>query len=407
MTFFAGRRDSYQLPLALAEAGCLEAFVTDSYWPFENPLWGSLVRRCMPPRLRNLRHVDGLPSNSVRIAWRALAGILAMRIRPGLPLDGHVDDALGETGRRIAARTSAAVFACSYYAHSAFREGPDRPRERFLFQIHPHPASVRALLTDELERCPWAEASLRNEAEMNIAANRLEHLSEEPQLANGWVVASSYTASTLIEHGIPADKVHVVPYGVDVTAFPRRKTPRTTTGPLEVVFLGSMVQRKGLSYLLEAFRQLNTREIRLTLVGRGFLDQGIFDRYRDVPFVVRRSLPHDQLIGLLHESDVFVLPSLVEGFGQVLLEAMSAGLPVITTPHTCAPDLVQNGREGWIVPVRSAEAIAERLAWCADHRADVAAMGEAAAALAERTPWSGFRSGIVNAYRKMLTAVDT
>ena len=66
--------------------------------------------------------------------------------------------------------------------------------------------------------------------------------------------------------------------------------------------------------------------------------------------------------------DVFVFPSLFEGFGLVLLEAMAMGLPMITTAHTAGPDLLEDGKEGFIVPIRSAEAIAEKLTWLSAHR---------------------------------------
>ena len=97
-----------------------------------------------------------------------------------------------------------------------------------------------------------------------------------------------------------------------------------------------------------------------------------------------------------------MLPSLAEGFALVILEVMSGGVPVITTSHTCAPDVMVDGEHGFIVPIRDSAAIAERLNWGIEHRADLAVMGEAAAAQSRIFTWERFRAGIREAYVEMV-----
>jgi glycosyltransferase involved in cell wall biosynthesis len=104
----------------------------------------------------------------------------------------------------------------------------------------------------------------------------------------------------------------------------------------------------------------------------------------------------------LQEADVYVLPSLAEGFGQSILEAMSCGVPVITTPNTCGPDLITEGREGFIVPIRDAEAIAAKLEWCIANRGALKEMGRAAGEAAQRLSWARFRETVRAAYCRML-----
>jgi glycosyltransferase involved in cell wall biosynthesis len=269
--------------------------------------------------------------------------------------------------------------------------------------MHPHPLSGRRILREELERYPWAKASLLREEELRPNTLRFEELCEEPSLANGWLAASTFTAQTLIENGVPSDAVHRVPYGVDPSEFPARARPRNADQPLEILFLGSMIQRKGLCDLLEAMQKLRSRQVRLTLAGRGYIDTDLLAHYSGVQPTVRQSPTQSELVHLMHQSDLFVLPSLLEGFGHAIVEAMCAGLPIVATPHTCAPDLIQNGVEGWIVPIRSPEALADRLTWAADHRIELAAMGEAAARRARALTWQRFREGIGNSYRAMLS----
>jgi glycosyltransferase involved in cell wall biosynthesis len=405
VVFFAGARDHYQLPLALAERDWLESFITEIYWPMEHRRLGPVFRGALPRRMHSLRHQDGLSSSRVRISWRGLAANAAMMAFPKWKLFSMSDRWLGEKGRRVAARTGAAILSYSYYVHSAFRPGCDRPRYRFIFQLHPHPRSVRRILEEEVERCPWAAASLQQEEELRPDARRFEQLCEEPTLANGWIAASEFTAQTLAENGIPRDQIHVVPYGIDPIGFPRRQRPRRSDEPLEILFIGSMIQRKGLSDLLEAVRRMPSRHVRLTLAGRGFVDRKLLEHYSDVTFSVRHAPNQTELVRLMHQSDLFVLPSLVEGFGHVVAEAMCSGLPVIATPHTCAADLVRENREGWLVPIRSPEAIANRLGWALDHRNDLIDMGEAAAERARTLTWTRFRQGIALAYQAMVRGV--
>src|SRR5206468_9345000 len=73
------------------------------------------------------------------------------------------------------------------------------------------------------------------------------------------------------------------------------------------------------------------------------------------------SLPHQQILKLMHEHDVLVFPSLFEGFGLVITEAMSQGTPVITTERTVGPDIIDHGQNGWIVEAGSTEALQQAI----------------------------------------------
>ena len=130
-------------------------------------------------------------------------------------------------------------------------------------------------------------------------------------------------------------------------------------GKLRVLFVGALSQAKGLGYLLEAVAGLEGG-IEFTLIGRRVSPTvpapSLLEKYNWIP-----SLPHDELLREMSRHDVLVLPSLHEGFGLVMTEAMSQGLVVITTPHTAGPDLITDGVDGFVVPIRSAAAIEEKL----------------------------------------------
>jgi glycosyltransferase involved in cell wall biosynthesis len=97
----------------------------------------------------------------------------------------------------------------------------------------------------------------------------------------------------------------------------------------------------------------------------------------------------------MREHDVLVLPSLFEGVGLVILEAMAQGIPVITTPHTAGPDVITDGADGFIVPIRAPAEIAARLEKLRSDAARAEAMGGAARATAERWTWARYRAGLI------------
>jgi glycosyltransferase involved in cell wall biosynthesis len=403
----AGARDHYQLPLALHESDLLHTLVTDMYLPADKKWFSYSVKSFLRREAVSTRFCSGLDSRRVRISKGALCTFALMKAIPQLRFNRLKDRFLSKKARQIALRDNAPLFCYSYYASEAFKEERETPGSRFLFQLHPHPRAVRSILLDEIDRVPFAERSLRMEHELSLDQKEFDELAIEPHLANGWVVASSYTSRTLSDHKIPADQIHVVPYGVDSSAFAQRNRPPDSAKPFTIAYVGSLIQRKGLSYLLDAVRMLNSRNIRVLLCGRGFVDQQLLKQYSDVKTEISIGLSQQELVRRMHEADVLVLPSLAEGFAHVILEAMSCGLPVISTTHTCAPDTITDGKHGFIVPIRSSEKIAEHLSWALDHRAELASMGEAAALQARLFTWERFRCGVREAYMKMVTSAQS
>lgn len=390
---FKGARDSYQVPLALHEVGKLSTLVTDWYSPFDHE-WFPRLAAVGPAGLRGSlrrRYCPGLPSSRVVSVWWEL-----LRSKASSYWGSRVgDDRIGALAGQLARRHGGGILAYSYYGYSAFRGYGAGPLPKILFQLHPHPLTVRRILEEEVGTNPGCWASLSRELEMAMPQHRLQQLAEEPLLADLCIVASGYTRDTLIENGCDPNKIHVVPYGVDSVRFSPPERP--PVGPLRVLFVGQIVQRKGLMYLLEAWRRLSLHDSSLIVAGRGEVDPAVLAALSECEGSVelRRNVSSSELHQLYRTSHVCCVPSLAEGFGLVYLESLACGTPVIATSHTGAADIINQGQEGFIVQPRNSEELTACLAWCYDHPDELAAMRMPARHLAESYSWSRFRRGVV------------
>jgi glycosyltransferase involved in cell wall biosynthesis len=111
------------------------------------------------------------------------------------------------------------------------------------------------------------------------------------------------------------------------------------------------------------------------------------------------AVPHSELLAALHRADALIFPTLCDGFGMVVTEAWSRGVPVITTAAAGAADLLRPQRNGLLIPAGEAGAIAHALEWCLAHRAELRAMREAALATAAGWQWSDYRARLAAVLR--------
>jgi alpha-maltose-1-phosphate synthase len=252
------------------------------------------------------------------------------------------------------------------------------------------------IFAEEREREPeWAETltGARDSTE------KLARKDQELQLAQRVIVASSFTKETLRDAPV-APRIDIVPYGAPD---PISSQIRKSSGRLRVLFAGALGQRKGLSYLLKAVEMLKD-SVELTLLGKKSVAncralESAVRQYRWIP-----SLPHAGILREMQNHDVLVFPSLFEGFGLVVLEAMAQGTPVITTAHTCGPDIIQDGIDGFIVPIRSSQAIAEKLELLINDRDLLATMKQSAREKAASRRWQNYGQRLVEVAREVMAS---
>lgn len=204
--------------------------------------------------------------------------------------------------------------------------------------------------------------------------------------ADAIIVTSDFVRRTFVERGVAASKVHVVPYGIDPRPLPRGgargPTPR-------VLFVGGCSLRKGIPYLLDAWRKL-APDAELRLVGRA--NAALFERAGGLPARAVATGPKTgaALDAEYAAADIFVLSSVEDGWGLVTNEAMSAGLPVIVTDRCGSAEIVRDDVNGYVVPARDSDALADRIATLLRDGARRRRMGAAARATAESRTWRAY-----------------
>lgn len=225
----------------------------------------------------------------------------------------------------------------------------------------------------------------------------------EYEQADAVVVPSEFARRSYVEMGVPAHKVHKIPYGVRLERF--RRVVEPAPDRFEVLFVGGVNLRKGFPYLLQAFQKLSHPGKRLRMVGNvsGDIKEVLATLPQEgVEFVGH--LPQDQLETVMSSSHVMVLPSIEDGFGMVMTQAMACGCPVISSCNTGGPDVYEDGKEGFVVPIRSAHAIRERLQQLAD---DPALQRQMSAAALQRVTsiggWQEYGDGYTALLQNMVS----
>ncbi len=187
----------------------------------------------------------------------------------------------------------------------------------------------------------------------------LKHAEQEDHLADHHIVPSSFSKRTYVRAGMDPNKISIVPLGVDLNRF-CPSIEKDDDQHFRILFVGAIGQRKGIKYLLEAFKRLSLPNSELVLAGRVSGSGKPLEQYRHL-FHLEKYIEPSLLPNFYRSGKVFVLPSVYDALGQVVLEAMACGLPVIVSENTAGHDIVRDGVDGFVVPIRDIEALSEKL----------------------------------------------
>lgn len=224
-------------------------------------------------------------------------------------------------------------------------------------------------------------------------------------LADRIVAVSNYSANDLSSRGVSREKIDIVPNGVDINRFhPGSSTVEFEEWERVLLYVGPLAERKGLQYIIRAMPSILRKypDTGLVLVGSGEKEDlrqlaeelNVLDNVHFEGFV-----PDDDLPDYYRSADVFVFPSLLEGFGMVLVEAMASGLPVVSTTATAIPEVVDNA--GLLVPPRDQSELATAVSTLIENGFDSWSEKSLDRALGHFT-WTETTNQLCSVYNKVL-----
>jgi glycosyltransferase involved in cell wall biosynthesis len=297
-----------------------------------------------------------------------------------------------------------AVYCYEDCARDTFRAARELGWTRFYDLPIAYWETSQRLLREEARRWPEWEPTLVGTRD---SREKLERKTEELELADAVLCPSRFVLDSLPAEARLNKHCVVAEFGSPVVEHRapalrgEMKSPGRSSA-LRVLFAGSLTQRKGLADVFAAMKLLNRRDIELVVMGAPISP---LEFYRKEYAFFRYEPPraHSEVLALMQSCDIFILPSIVEGRALVQQEAMACGLPLIVTPNAGGEDLIEQGRTGFLVPIRSAEALAEKISWFADHRDAVPEMSAAAQRKAREYTWRSYGEKVLAAVQLMLS----
>lgn len=362
-----GAREHYAPARAAAKAGRLNRLYTDVWASANTPIGRKLFS--LVPRLGSRWHPELADATvctlGLGVAWASnrrtpsetipemyshfqqVGGIFSKAVAKQLHAQAKQRESLAPGG----------FFSFTTTALEALKAARELSMTTVVSQIDP--ARIEdALVAQEAEKWPGWET--RRGAVPQSYWNRLE---EEWSCADAVLVNSEWSKAALVEQGVASEKLFTVPLAFEPQVFCEPSLGRAR-GPLRVLFLGQVNLRKGFPYLVEAARLLKSTAVVIDVVGPTSIASPIL---RGLPDNIRFHGPVDRRAasGWYRQADVFVLPTISDGFALTQLEAMAHGVPVITTER-CG-DVVDHGVDGWRLAAADASAIADLLDSLATH----------------------------------------
>ena len=211
----------------------------------------------------------------------------------------------------------------------------------------------------------------------------VDRMIKEIECADYISVPSEFVKNSFIDNGVDESKLIFNPYGIDSGHFnPHHYNLEEARAgkKIKVVFVGSIEFRKGVQYLLDAISAMNPDSITLHLIGTVHEDfralQEKYKQHAHIKWIGQLGRP--QVAEEMATADVMVMPSILEGLSLTILECMASGTPVISTTNAGGLGVITDEEDGWIIPIRNAEAIRTRLEWCINNKETLAEMGQLA-----------------------------
>ncbi|PIY08626.1 MAG: hypothetical protein COZ18_11310 [Flexibacter sp. CG_4_10_14_3_um_filter_32_15] len=388
--------------LGYYEENMLEKFLT-TFISHKDYFLSSAIMKAIPYLKRDIERkaLEELPFEKIKpYPYKELLRLFASRYSSPLLTDKVFEWAEYSFDRWVASQVNKTdVDIVHAYEHAALAT-LKQAQAKGVFAIYEQPSQYHTffapVITEQLKKYPQLASSETELLFNHKSEYRNRRRDEELAHADLVLCNSSFTKRTLLDSKIEANKIQVVPYGFpNVLDIAKVEAKTENTKPVIFLNAGTQNLRKGLHLLYNAWRKANfsPQQAELWLIGKNTLPAEL-TRDLGENVKIKDSIPRDELMELYREADVFVLPTLADGFAMVLSEAMSQGVPVITTQNSMAPDFITHQKNGWIVPVGEEEGLLNQMKWCVENKHLLPKIGYEALQTAKKWQWKDYRKKV-------------
>jgi hypothetical protein len=303
-------------------------------------------------------------------------------------------------GRAVSGRECDVVHSFSGVSEELFQRVSSSCGLKSLVRGSAHIKVQSRLLEEEATRCG---VSMDRPSAWMISREQREY-----ELADVVFVLSSFARRSFVEQGYPADKLRLLALGSQLELFrPKpevieQRCERIMSGkPLHLLTVGSFSFRKGSLDLAQIARGAGPN-FHFRFVGDLSAETAALRKEISNRVQFTRRLPQRDLPEVYGKADLFLFPTIEDGYAVVLSQAQANGLPILATPNCAAPDIVKEGETGWILPIRNPAEFLQRLQWCDEHRQELAGMARKVYHDFKPRDWSDVAGDFINTCSELL-----
>jgi glycosyltransferase involved in cell wall biosynthesis len=227
-------------------------------------------------------------------------------------------------------------------------------------------------------------------------------------LADAVFVLSQFAQQSFIDQGFAAERLRVLPLGAQLSLFrpasaviAERCSRMMANQPLRILMVGTFSLRKGAVDFVKIAANAGAN-FSFRFVGAIGPDATALLKPAAPNIEFTPKQPQHELPPIYDWADLFIFTTIEDGYAVVLAQAQAAGLPILATPNSAAPELIRDGETGWILPIRCPEAFIERLQWCHDHRPELTQMVQRVYEKFESRDWAEVAQDFVASSTELL-----
>lgn len=405
-----GKQHSFQLAIALKKSGMLYKYITTVY-DRPNSLT-RIVKRFLKGKIKNkanTRSTKGLNDTEI-IQFDELKALILILISK-LPksdslwkkMNSMVSDSFGRKVAKYAIENNVDAVIC-FDSNCTMLFDILKKKAPHIKRIMDVSIANRLYMKEQfiadIEHSGQNE--IKEEQKYLWDENYCKRFEGEIRDSQYFIVASNIVKESLEFSGVKESQIGIVPYGVDLTKF-QFLNKSILKKPLKLIYVGQVTYRKGMHHLLKVVDTFSKEDVVLRIAGGYSKESKLYQEYKDkcniefLGFVTRDKLAHEY-----QAADVFVFPTLGEGYGLVVLEAMSCGVPVISSDHAGGNDAITPYEDGLVFKAGDDNEFKKCIQWFIDNPTKLPEFSRKAHEKSKNFSWENYYNNVIQLIKKWM-----